>query len=336
MGCLHHGKLLTSKSNDPNGTLITGLKNYKNPFTRLMAFQELYYISINDKKRRITIFKDIERPITIWKSILKECIDVIDGSKNEIEKSIKSNKINNNKSIKNLQNINNKQNTELNNPIKKNIFLPEKSETTHKILIQFQDPKAIKSKFVLNYLINSFQIFKNYINNYYLNSNLINNFLKSSIGILFRKTIQRNIKKKINNTNKKRNFKILNLAILSLSFLTIRSYDEDKFGILQNDISFILKNFKNFIIILKKFKSSSYFINEIHWSDIKSKELLIKNEKNKINLKIIDLILNCLEFGFHDIIFQFVDYLDVMDLEDEVKHMALKLINSIDEVEEDD
>ncbi|KAL8931410.1 MAG: hypothetical protein Q9211_006981, partial [Gyalolechia sp. 1 TL-2023] len=74
---LKRGQPLTQESNDPNGSLINGLKSRKQ-VVKTFAFWELAKVSKQFPERRVTIFKDIDRSGgPAWSQISNECLRVI-------------------------------------------------------------------------------------------------------------------------------------------------------------------------------------------------------------------------------------------------------------------
>ncbi|KAL8769908.1 MAG: hypothetical protein Q9194_005304 [Teloschistes cf. exilis] len=87
---LKRGQPLTQDSNDPNGSLINGLKakkaavkgfkNLANDVGKSFAYWELAIISQRFPERRVAIFKDIDRlGGTAWSQISAECLRMVDG-----------------------------------------------------------------------------------------------------------------------------------------------------------------------------------------------------------------------------------------------------------------
>ena len=76
---LKRGEPLTKDSNDPNGSLINGLKSRKS-LIKTFAYWELVLISRRFGERRVSIFKDIEREGgSAWSQISAECLKMIEG-----------------------------------------------------------------------------------------------------------------------------------------------------------------------------------------------------------------------------------------------------------------
>jgi nucleoporin NDC1 len=70
-----NNKLISDKSPNPNGTLITGLRTSKAPLTQSFAFWELDFLSSERPDRRKAIYNDVDRkPSTTWEQILSECL----------------------------------------------------------------------------------------------------------------------------------------------------------------------------------------------------------------------------------------------------------------------
>ncbi|ODV87806.1 hypothetical protein CANARDRAFT_205235 [[Candida] arabinofermentans NRRL YB-2248] len=77
VGCLNILKPLSSYSEDPFQTLLSGLKDLKNPFVRLTAFQELaYYASSTNPADREIFYKNG----TNWTLLLEQCSILIKNS----------------------------------------------------------------------------------------------------------------------------------------------------------------------------------------------------------------------------------------------------------------
>ncbi|KAI4125390.1 MAG: hypothetical protein LQ338_004283 [Usnochroma carphineum] len=76
---LKRGQPLTQDSNDPNGSLINGLKSRKS-LVKTFAFWELAQITRSFPARRISVFRDIDRPTgPAWSQISSECLKMIQG-----------------------------------------------------------------------------------------------------------------------------------------------------------------------------------------------------------------------------------------------------------------
>jgi Nucleoporin protein Ndc1-Nup len=81
--------LLSQNSDDPNGTLITGLQNRERPLTQvdrhstiadlaqLYAFEELAFIAWNSKERRQSIFNENSGGLSTWNRMLKASLEIL-------------------------------------------------------------------------------------------------------------------------------------------------------------------------------------------------------------------------------------------------------------------
>lgn len=84
IGCLHRGKPISSLSSTPIETLVTGLRSEK-LFVKLTAFQELAYRATSpDIQLRIPIYHTSYRNGSIWPSILRECLIVVQATNNDV------------------------------------------------------------------------------------------------------------------------------------------------------------------------------------------------------------------------------------------------------------
>ncbi|ODV94532.1 hypothetical protein PACTADRAFT_76168 [Pachysolen tannophilus NRRL Y-2460] len=79
IGCIHNSNPISQYSNDPINTLLTGLRDYKNPLVRLVAFQELLHIVTieEDPKFKRMIYNSHFKHTYVWPMILNECSIVI-------------------------------------------------------------------------------------------------------------------------------------------------------------------------------------------------------------------------------------------------------------------
>ncbi|KAL8734060.1 MAG: hypothetical protein Q9181_003361, partial [Wetmoreana brouardii] len=76
---LKRGQPLTQDSNDPNGSLINGLKAKKS-VVKSSAYWELVIITRRYPERRVSIFRDIDRQGgAAWSQISSECLKTING-----------------------------------------------------------------------------------------------------------------------------------------------------------------------------------------------------------------------------------------------------------------
>jgi len=86
LGPSYRSELISAKSNDKNGTLVTGLQAKHKQLIRMLAFLELVHIAINVKDRRVSIFADIDRKVSIWTQIKNETLGLVDDIIKPLEK----------------------------------------------------------------------------------------------------------------------------------------------------------------------------------------------------------------------------------------------------------
>ncbi|KAK9466893.1 nucleoporin protein Ndc1-Nup [Lipomyces arxii] len=317
VGALHRGKCISSKSNDPNGTLISGLRVSKRRFARAAAFQELSYIASSDGRRRELIYIDTEKP-TAWQQILTECLLVLQDLRTRFQtaqgsKDAKQSKL--------------KQTVPQPDPFtsptpaplkvrKENVFLsrgtkpagPVKNE--HRVLDSLQDPKATQSSWVIEKLATGgsyFQIVKSKVAVYAVT------FLRSPLGVPFRCTVQRRVSMLINNPD------LVSSAIFGLSNLVVNSMSEDTFGTVQRDIPRVLEELDKTLTVLEEFYEQPI----LHWSDVDNIERLQDGmnpmgEQDSIKLEEIDQISENLLEAFEGIYKKFNDYLSSMSVSADV------------------
>ncbi|KAJ3092460.1 Nucleoporin NDC1 [Quaeritorhiza haematococci] len=70
---------------DPIGVLLSGLKSYRAPYFRYMAFLDLIELARFDRKRRAMIFDDVDSSSTSWEQVSSLCMQVLDKLSTTIE-----------------------------------------------------------------------------------------------------------------------------------------------------------------------------------------------------------------------------------------------------------
>ncbi|CCJ28524.1 unnamed protein product [Pneumocystis jirovecii] len=300
---MSYGKLASERSPDPNGTLLTGLIAEFKPLTRMMAFEELYYILHHDFHRCEQIFNDIDRNPAMWQQIIEICLKIISDIPRALQKRYQFLE---NKSLFSQQ-INPEFAHQFYNSIpsltikNQNIFLDKQvRKRTHIDSLKHQNytnqflPQSNKSpKKNDNKNISKFQ-FKNLITLY---STL---FYKSWLGIPFRQTLRRKYQILFPNT------RLLILAIFDLCQLVARSTDQDLFGMVQREVALILECLHVALEDLKQFVKSpqTYFPDTMYFSD-----------NNDYSFEEPVALLKTLEFGMLNIISKFGPYLSGMHLQ---------------------
>ncbi|CDK29315.1 unnamed protein product [Kuraishia capsulata CBS 1993] len=93
IGCLHKGQPLSSQSDDPANTLLSGLRDVKNPLARVTAFQELAFLATSkDSSHRSIFYNGRFKHSFVWSSILEECTVVIKANSNRMKKNLQEQK----------------------------------------------------------------------------------------------------------------------------------------------------------------------------------------------------------------------------------------------------
>lgn len=96
IGCLDAKKPISSYSEDPIGTLLSGLRDMEpqNQLSRLSAFQELAYLAntrnAEEVKRRNAVYNIATRGNYVWPAILDECALVIREVSSRVNYRLKS------------------------------------------------------------------------------------------------------------------------------------------------------------------------------------------------------------------------------------------------------
>ncbi|KAK9453022.1 nucleoporin protein Ndc1-Nup [Dipodascopsis uninucleata] len=321
LGALHRGKGISEKSSDKNGTLVTGLRSSKRPFTRCVAFQELCIIAHGDGKRRDSIYRDIENP-SIWQQITHECLFLLTDLQNKLKP--RGDSYSTIKPTSTKQNGFNTVSTTNSPPPespspppirvrRENIFLPSANSSSspatkleRRLLDGLQDPQATQSTVA----IEKFQSLQNqYRGVKYKLWMYITTFLKSPYGAPFRCTVQRKVSKLVANQE------MISEAISALSDFVVFSIQEDTYGIVQRDIPQILSNFDRTITIIEAYIRRP----DLHWSDVANQNKLVNGINNfesesYIELDELDIILDDLKSGFDHIVRTFERYLLGMGL----------------------
>ncbi|KAG4301980.1 hypothetical protein PCANB_002019 [Pneumocystis canis] len=313
-GPMSYGKLASEQSPDPNGTLLTGLIAEFKPLTRMMAFEELYYILHHDFRRCEQIFNDIDRSPAMWQQIVEICLKIISDIPRVLQKrhpllenkTLFSHKVNTNLAYELYNQLNHDTGSKNSDSVplltikNQNIFLQKQ---THK-KIHIDSSKS--HNYTDEFSEHSNKILKRNDKNIYkqqfeklikLYSTL---FYKSWLGIPFRQTLRRKYQILFPNT------RLLILAIFDLCQLAARSIDQDLFGMVQREIALILECLSVAFEDLKQSIKSpqTYFPDIIYFPN---------NHEHNFEEPIA--LLKTLEFGMLNIISKFGPYLSGMHLQ---------------------
>lgn len=323
LGPLHRGVAISEKSKDPNGTLVTGLKALRRHLTRLIAFQELLYISVNNRDRRIAIFKDIDKNTGIWRQICQECILVLDEF---IAKFVEP-------SLPEPQTETKKEfHQEFSTTAgvlrarQENIFAPSSKDShqgsvvgrnAKRILIDnLQDKSASRSVEAISFFNWIWALLFNVLMHY---KTTLQQLLHLPIGYPFRATLNRKINSLLPNPT------LLTCTILALSDMICQSKTEDRFGIVQRDIPRVIDRLDRIIVILEDFMANPPY----HWSDVYSKD----HQPKDIEFEKLIRIQSTTYTAFEQIIFTFAECLDEIPLSANVKERANEVLSQDLELE---
>ncbi|KAF8418518.1 nucleoporin protein Ndc1-Nup [Tirmania nivea] len=317
---LKDGKILSDLSVDPNGTLVTGFRHSRKPFTQACAFWELLYITFNKPDRRKSIFTDIDRPIIIFDEIKNECLAVLAKAKLSIEHK--------DQPVTHTPASSPMSFTELTSPgapppmqpigYDKGIFkypyqempdLVRQWQTTDgslfgdkvsaKLTPHAPDIKA--AKYRMGEEFNSVQ----------------KKFLESTAGKLFRQTVERKTQGLIPNVKLQVN------AVAALAKLCICALSEDEYGIVRNRIGEILEGFFDTMDSLESYIKAP----GIHWTDTESER---DEEKVTAKLKEPKELLDSLELAVKDIVTSYRTYLNDLNLSVKVGKRARQALEKSD------
>ncbi|KAK7204803.1 nucleoporin protein Ndc1-Nup [Myxozyma melibiosi] len=311
-GSRHRGKLISEKSSDPNGSLITGLRSTKRLFTKRTAFQELAYIAQNDGRRRDNIYRDIEKP-TIWSQICSECISVVTDMRNmfSLDKKAVAGKTNAPAASRPpIQPTPSSSPTPVTiKPRKDNIFVSSRASPVasveNRVLKSVQDPQAVQSTVVIGWLDQLQATAKAWFKaaNAYREI-----FLKHPISIPFRWTIERKVARLASNKD------MYSDAVTALSYFLDYSLAEDTYGTVQHDIPRIMNELEITMTALEKFQMNQ----PLEPSDTAA-WLYRESAGKPIDLPELNEIYDITEEGFLRIYQRFAEYLHDIPLTSNVK-----------------
>ncbi|KTW29716.1 hypothetical protein T552_00923 [Pneumocystis carinii B80] len=312
-GPMSYGKLASERSPDPNGTLLTGLVAEFKPLTRIMAFEELYYILHHDFHRCEQIFNDIDRNPPMWQQIVEICLRIISDIPVTLRRVYQ---LPENKTL--FSNANSDFSHQFYNQINDDTELKNQNSVP---LLRIKDQNIFLEKQVRKRTNIDYSKHQNHVNEFLSHSNKASKkkdkniyklqlkniiifylkiFYKSWLGAPFRQTLQRKHQILFPNT------RLQILAIFDLSQLVVRSIDQDLFGMVQREVALILECLH---VTLEDVK---HFIKfpQCHFSDIFYRQ-------NNLDLTFEEptALLKTLEFGMLNIISKFGPYLSGMHLQ---------------------
>lgn len=298
LGPSHRGELISSKSSDKNGTLVTGLRSKKKQLICMLAFQELALIAFNKKDRRISIFADIDRKVTIWAGIKAECVGLLNDINTQLKKKAKKEEA---KPV--VPTKEEKLNSAGVIPIRDTNVFANKAQS-HTIIENLQDKNASTSKEVISAVeqvkTQTYSRFKSY-------SKYVDSILDSPLGSFLRFTVERRARLLLPNPI------LTSTGVLALATLVCKSMEEDQYGTVQKDIPEILAKLAQTSTGLKNFIDNP----PVHWSNKQE-----KLQKTPHALEDARNVLEAIDSSFEQIVIAFYDYLPSLNLSPEVIDMV--------------
>lgn len=250
---LHRGELFTSKSPDKNGSLIDGLHRRERQLNSMLAFWELFRISVAHPERRRELFTDIDPRPGAWERIRVECMQLL----TEIEQNLKP------KNDKKKKQDTNKPAAQ---PIIPTQTLPGVIEIKHTNVFSrpgapahsgiqsVQDQNATSSKRV----VGAVELYAARIRAYVRTTPKALEFVtRSRWGAALRITLRRKARRIVPNPSQ------TCAGVYALAYLTVHSRVEDTYGVVQSGISEMLSELDIVSTGLAKYMANP----PRHWSD---------------------------------------------------------------------
>ncbi|KAF5116792.1 hypothetical protein DV454_001476 [Geotrichum candidum] len=310
LGPSYRSELISAKSNDKNGTLVTGLQAKHKQLIRMLAFLELVHIAINVKDRRVSIFADIDRKVSIWTQIKNETLGLVDDIIKPLEKIYKQQE-NKPKPVAVTSSVEVPAGASgiPATPIaikEKNIFARPSSKAT--IIDGLQDKNALASKEVIGVVQAVKQKFHDTVK---ANTVYVQSLLESEMLYPLRFTISRRARQIIPNPS------LTVVGVSALSALVCHSIEDDQYGMVQKDIASILDRLVDAHRMLRKFIDTP----PVHWSNPHEKV------DSKRDLADVLQVLDAVDEAFTNIVHEFYDYLPSLGLSPKVIDVINKRLN---------
>ncbi|PRT55805.1 Nuclear envelope protein ndc1 [Wickerhamiella sorbophila] len=271
LGPYHRGHTISSPSQDPNGSLLSGFQHRSGSLTQLTAWQELLFIARRDEQRRKSIFKDVDSDRVVWKLIRAEYAKLVGTTVQSLEAKPKpAEKVpqGTSKASDALAHAAHMSSSclftrpattttvEQLKPETKNVFVRARISPSMRLIDQMQDPSAQRSQDAIRWLGVAIPDLKKPL--LACMSQTHRKFLLSSVGKPFRHTSQRQAHKLIPQCG------LLSLALESVSGLIVASHDEDPFGYVQVDIAATLAQLDTLLSLLDKVMKR----DKSQWEDV--------------------------------------------------------------------
>ncbi|WBW71101.1 spindle pole body docking protein Cut11 [Schizosaccharomyces osmophilus] len=289
-GPVVRSRFISMRSNDPNGTLLDGIKTKNKPLTQCIASQELFLICSKDPKRIQGILQDIDRKTSVWQEILNNTLVLCENLSTSLQLSSAGRKSSAVESAQSSSKLGSNSTDESFNaiPLKEaNIFArgaSHRSRILEKVKEHgnFSSPDASQNSFLESLIPASLRKkFSQYLSVVY----------KTSLFNIFRKTLDRK------NADVLKNPWLLEVHITSLSLLVLKSLQYDTYGVVARDISDILTVYCDTYDKLIAYKRNP----PIHSSDVFASE-------RTHDFDDMDRIISCLKDGIVEITEKFQDF----------------------------
>lgn len=275
----------------------------------MLAFYELAVIAYNNKKRRISIFLDIERKTTIWTEIKVECLGVLNDVLVPLQKLQKKSKKPTDVKVAPSKKEGKPTPSASVIPIRDADIFIHKTQSAN-IMDGLQDKNAKASKEVIGFYeqlkSETYLKFRQY-------STKLEFIFDSDFTKFLHFTIERRANILIPNPT------LTSTAVAALSMLVLKSMEEDEYGTVQKDIPEILHKLTEAIVALRAFVENP----TAHWSN--KRELASKEPQRLEGMR---SVLAETEASFDRIIEGFYQYLGTLKLSQEVIDMINERIST--------
>lgn len=314
---LKEGKPITDASNDPNGSLINGLKSVK-MLNKSFAFRELRRLTEDNQARRRTIFEEIERNGgSTWIQILTICTENISEMNNRISDYLRPPTATKSDLQVPSTPPREEQLPRFGTPIKEDNIMLEPTgsraavdefvkslgqssspyNAAHRIIRKVESASQHKTITPAG----AIDVFREY-------SIAI---LKSPIGHLFQQTHQRRALSLVLGSPYGELSMLVN-AIKSLKQLALSSLEEDNYGKVQRNVHELLELFTVTVETLEALEEK--LLSDIHWTDVEFRD--------DSEVPAIEVLLQVLRAALSDLITHFADYSDAMSLSSRLMRKA--------------
>ncbi|EPX71459.1 spindle pole body docking protein Cut11 [Schizosaccharomyces octosporus yFS286] len=300
-GPVVRSRFISMRSNDPNGTLLDGIKTRNKPLTQCIASQELFLICSKDPKRIQGILQDIDRKTSVWQEILNNTLVLCENLSTSLQLSSSGKKPNGVDSAQSSSRLGSSTTDDSFNTIslkEKDIFAQgasRRSRILEKVKEHgnFSAPDASQNSFAESLIPASLRK---------QCSQYLSVVYKTSLFNIFRKTLDRK------NADVLKNPWLLEVRITSLSLLVLKSLQYDTYGVVARDISDILTVYCDTYDKLIAYKRNP----PIHSSDVFA-------SKRTHDFDDMDRVISCLKDGIVEITEKFQDFFIQLNIPTQVE-----------------